>query len=91
MQAALSYYGLSAQEYMAFGDSAKDISMLHMAGIGVAMEAADAETKAAAEEVGAFGSLITHILPFFQSPSYGAGTCFFLCCSFLRTSAVLLR
>lgn len=43
--------GIDPAETMAFGDGSNDISMLHEAGIGVAMANADAEVKAVADVI----------------------------------------
>lgn len=46
-----SYFGMDVSETMAFGDGGNDITMLHHAGIGVAMGNAGAEVKAAADYI----------------------------------------
>ena len=43
--------GIAAADTIAFGDSSNDLSMLHAAGIGVAMGNASEEVKAACEAV----------------------------------------
>lgn len=51
IQATMDYYGLRAEEIIAFGDGENDASMLQMAGIGVAMGNAIDEVKAVADYV----------------------------------------
>jgi hypothetical protein len=43
--------GIDASEIVAFGDSENDISMLKMAGLGIAVDNAEANVKAAADRV----------------------------------------
>ena len=45
------HLGISMEQVMALGDSDNDITMLRMAGLGVAMENAAQEIKEAADEV----------------------------------------
>ncbi len=45
------YYGIQREEIIAFGDTEIDISMLEFAGLGVAVENADPQTKQAADLV----------------------------------------
>lgn len=51
MEKALARFGLTREESMAFGDGGNDISMLRYAGIGVAMDNASDNVKAAADYV----------------------------------------
>lgn len=51
IRATLAHFGLKAEETMAFGDGENDITMLSLAGIGVAMGSADERVKAAADYV----------------------------------------
>ena len=51
IRATLKRYGLSREEVIAFGDGENDISMLKLAGIGVAMGNAEEIVKAAADYV----------------------------------------
>ena len=43
------YLGIDISQVMAFGDSGNDLSMINIAGAGVAMGNADADIKAAAD------------------------------------------
>lgn len=47
----LDFYGLSAEEALAFGDGINDIDMLQVAGCGVAMGNAADQVKAAADDI----------------------------------------
>ena len=47
--ALASHLGLDRSQVMAFGDGLNDVSMIRAAGIGVAMQNAVAEVKAAAD------------------------------------------
>ena len=49
--AAMERYGLSREEIMAFGDGENDLSMIKLAGTGVAMGNGEACVKAAANYV----------------------------------------
>lgn len=51
IRATLERYGLSREEVIAFGDGENDISMLKLAGLGVAMGNAEAVVKASADYV----------------------------------------
>ena len=51
MQRFLDYFGLTREECMALGDGENDISMLRLAGIGVAMGGGLPEVLAAADVV----------------------------------------
>lgn len=51
IQATLDYYGLNWEEVIAFGDADNDLSMLRLAGIGVAMGNGEESAKAAADYV----------------------------------------
>ena len=51
MKFVAAYYGIDLCDVVAVGDSEIDISMIEAAGLGVAMENASAETKAAADIV----------------------------------------
>ena len=51
LEHAARYLGISADRTMAFGDAANDISMLEMAGIGVAMGNSASEVMASADYV----------------------------------------
>lgn len=51
VRATLTRYGLSPEEVIAFGDGENDISMLKLAGIGVAMGNAEENVRAAADYV----------------------------------------
>ena len=51
IRATLERYGLSREDVIAFGDGENDISMLNLAGIGVAMGNAEECVKAAADYV----------------------------------------
>ena len=51
IRATLDHYGLTADEVVAFGDGPNDVSMLQMAGIGVAMGNATEVLKAEADYV----------------------------------------
>ena len=51
LQWLAGHLGISMEQVMALGDSDNDITMLRMAGLGVAMENAAQEIKEAADEV----------------------------------------
>lgn len=51
IRAAMERYGLSREEIMAFGDGENDLSMIELAGTGVAMGNGEACVKAAADYV----------------------------------------
>jgi Cof subfamily protein (haloacid dehalogenase superfamily) len=49
LQIVLSHFGISVEECLAIGDGGNDVTMLKMAGIGVAVGGARQETKAVAD------------------------------------------
>ena len=51
IQAVLDHFHLDAKDCICFGDSTNDIGMLKLAGLGVAMGNANAETKLAADVI----------------------------------------
>ena len=51
VRAAMERYGLAPEEVMAFGDGENDITMLALAGTGVAMGNGDEAVKAMADYV----------------------------------------
>ena len=51
LQSLSAQYGIKRHEVMAIGDGHNDITMLQWAGLGVAMDNAEAEVKAAADRV----------------------------------------
>ncbi len=51
IQTFLNHFGLSKEECLAIGDGGNDVSMLKMAGVGVAVGGARLEAKAAADHI----------------------------------------
>ncbi len=67
LTAVAKYYGIEQSETVAIGDGENDAPMLRQAGLGIAVDGANAAAKAAADQVGADGPPETRFARAFQS------------------------